>query len=107
MAQPDNFARLRDLVGFDPTRKQHPTTELLARVKGKITEKREAAAEEAAEKIIEQAMGLAEQASGAEKQFNQNKAKWNKELGKLLNNLQGGGGKPQEEPADDTPESTD
>lgn len=98
----DNFDKLNDLLGFDAAKR----TSLGGVLKDSLAEvvaEREEKARTECKAVILEAIGVAEQAKQAERQFASAQKKFNKQLGKLLGRLQGGG-QPQEEEGDEDTE---
>jgi hypothetical protein len=90
---PTTLDRLSDVLGFDPTKrpmlKDGKAGKLFQDTLAELTKERDEKAKTQAKEIITKAIGLADEWKKAEKQFMQNKAKFVKELGKLLNQLNG------------------
>lgn len=86
----DNVGKLNELLGFNPA-KRHPlgpkTGVLFQDTLKEIREEREKTAKAQAKDLLLKAMNIQEEWSKAEKQFNNQKAKFDKELGKLLNQI--------------------
>ena len=82
--------RLQDLVGFDPTKKPGMTESVLKSVLEEVNAERDKQAKEKARELIKQALEVREQMVKAERDFAAAKSKFDKELGKLLNRLEGG-----------------
>lgn len=96
----NNSERLEKLVGFDPVKKLSATGELLKSVVSDIKKEREEKAKTAAREKLVLAFDLREKMHKAEREFESQKAKFEKELGKLLNSLESnlsGSPVPQEE----------
>lgn len=83
----DNVAKLKELVGFDPVRRQSPTEELMAEIKKELMDERLQKAKAQARETLTKAFALAEQMDVLEKTFLKQKKAFNKELGKLTNSL--------------------
>lgn len=103
MANETNLESLASLLGFDPTKKNQPTNDVLSEVIKELDAERRVKAKDEAKKVLTEALDLANKMKEAEKQFNTQKEKFNKELGKLLSTLgrwnQGGETK-EETPSD-------
>lgn len=82
-------AKLTTLLGFNAARKSLPVTqEIFKEVLSEVTDERRKAAKGQVKELLTKAMDLHSQAAVAEKKFNQEKAKFEKELGKLINQIQ-------------------
>ena len=98
----DNFAELSSLLGFNPSNNQAPTKDILTKVMDTIREERSKAAQAHAEKVLRQAMDLHQQAQAAQRRYEGERAKFNKELGKLVSTLKRmTAGQPEPEPEAD------
>lgn len=88
-----NLDKLNDVLGFDPTKRFTLTGgkagELFQSTLKEITSEREEKAKADAKQVLISAISLAEEWKKAEKNFYQQKAKFDKELGKLMNQLNG------------------
>jgi len=86
--KPSPAERLATLVGFDPAKRGSLSDELFKEVLEDLTEERVKKAKEAAKEQLEKAVKLREDFDKAEKSFDSQKKKFNKELGKLLNKIE-------------------
>ena len=86
--QNDPGIRLTKLAGFDPAKKPKMTNALLKEVLDELQETREQQAKERARSLLQKAIELREGMVKAEKEFNSQKQKFDKELGKILNQLE-------------------
>lgn len=84
----DQTARLSKLAGFDVAKKPKVTDDIMKEVMGEIQEQREEKAKEKARGLITKALELHEEMVKAESEFKRQKAKFEKELGKVLNQLE-------------------
>lgn len=100
----ENFQRATDVLGFEPTKRVATSAYILTKVKEKLQEERQKQAEEQAEKAMRQVIELCEKHAQAVRQFHSQEKKWDKELGKLLNQLEGH--PPEQQPAADKQEQT-
>jgi negative regulator of genetic competence, sporulation and motility len=98
--------RLVGLAGDDVLKRPKVTEEIFKEVMSEIRKERSDKAKAKARELIVKALDLQEQMEKAEKEFRSQKAKFEKELGKILNQLendlnQAAGGQPpaQEEEA--------
>lgn len=80
--------RLQDLLGFDAAKKGTLTSELFSEVVKEIQEERSKEAKVRAKEHLLKAMGLREQMDKAKKDFDSQYKKFEKELGKILNQIQ-------------------
>jgi hypothetical protein len=104
MADTDNIKALQDLLGFNPSANPNPTADILKEVMQEIGEERAKKAKEQARKTLHDAIALHEQFVVADRQYQAQKAKFNKELGKLIGSLKRTlGGQPTDEPPADEP----
>lgn len=97
MGKPDNFNRLDQLLaenGLPAATKQTPLSSVLQEAMEEIQEEDSKAAKEKAKGILMEARKIAREFSTKEKQLQNERNKFNKTLGKLINQLggQGGGG---------------
>lgn len=83
----DNFNALRNLLGYNPSANAQPTADLMSEVMRDIKQERANKAREQATKTLREAIDLHDKFMAAEQQFLQQKAKFNKELGKLVSSL--------------------
>jgi hypothetical protein len=81
---PTNIERLNDLFK-DQVASQ---TSVLQEALTEITKEQGEQKKENAKKLIKEALALQDQMNQAERQFNSQKKKWDKSLGKVLNRLQ-------------------
>lgn len=103
MSDNNSSERLEKLIGFDAAKSSNLTQDLFQEVLGDIKKERFEKAKVAAREQLVKAMELREKMAKAEKEFNSQKAKFNKELGKLLNRLESSlNGRPVEESEEDT-----
>jgi hypothetical protein len=84
-----NSEKLASLLEFDAAKRPTLTQELFGEVVKEIKEERAKDAKAKAKEQLVKAMQLREQMSKAEKDFNGQKQKMEKELGKVLNQIQG------------------
>lgn len=99
-----NAKRLADLCGFDPVKKPTASHELFAEVLGDIRKEREEKAKVAAREQLTKAIELSEKMDKVKREFEGQYAKFEKELGKMLNRLESSlSGKPvvEEEKTED------
>lgn len=82
-----NTDTLTALLGFDPSKKARLSSDLFNDVKKDFETKRIEAAKEKARTAITAAMLLQEQMAKSEKEFKQAQEKFEKELGKLVNEI--------------------
>ena len=82
-----NAQKLKDRLGFDPTKRSGPTAEAVKGVIDKIvTERRELAAKKV-EELMRQAITKLEEMEKLEKEFNKTKGQVDKDIGNLMNQL--------------------
>ena len=96
--------RLESVLGFDPAKPQGVTGDLLKEVVGEIQKERLAKAKVAAKEQIVKAMELRERMYKSKKEFDNQFAKFEKELGKMMNKLESslnGGRVETQEPQED------
>ena len=86
--KPSNAERLTDLLKFDPIKRHPITQEVFADVLKEITEERLKTVRVQAKETLQKAMELRQQMNKAEKDFKGQQQKFEKELGKLLNQVQ-------------------
>lgn len=84
-----NSEKLTEMLEFDAAKRPTLTQELFGEVVKEIREERVKDAKVKAKEQLVKAMQLREQMSKAEKDFNSQKQKMEKELGKVLNQIQG------------------
>lgn len=96
--------KLTKLLGFDPAKASRLTGVLYAEVVREISKERTDAAKAKAKDLLTKAISLREQAAQAEKKFRSEIQKFDKELAKVINSVQGilDGREPQAE-GDPTP----
>lgn len=85
----NSVEKLSDLLTFDPAKRSTLTQELFGEVVAEIKEERAKEAKIKAKEQLIKAMQLREQMAKAEKEFNNQKQKMEKELGKVLGQIQG------------------
>lgn len=84
-----NADKLNEILTFDPAKRTSLTQELFGEVVKEIKEERAKEAKVKAKEQLIKAMQLREQMVKAEKDFNNQKQKMEKELGKVMNQIQG------------------
>lgn len=84
----NNTQRLVNLMGFDPAKRQGATQDLLKEVLGDLTKERAEKAKELVKAQLAEAVQLREQMHRLDSEFNKNRAKFDKQLGKILNSLE-------------------
>lgn len=91
--------KLQELLGFDPTKKGTLTADLFSEVVKEIADERHKEAKARAKEHLVKAIQLREQMAKARKDFDAQDKKFEKELGKALNQIQGilSGKNPDEE----------
>lgn len=87
--KPGNSEKLADLLKFDAAKRHPLTNELFGEVVKEITEERVKASKVQAKEALTKAMDLRAQMHKAQKDFSNQQAKFEKELGKILNQVQG------------------
>ena len=87
--KPTSSDKLQELLGFDAAKKGTLTSELFGEVVKEIQEERAKKAKEQAKEHLVKAMALREQMEKARKDFEGQAKKFDKELGKVLNQIQG------------------
>lgn len=98
-----NTEKLIELMTFDPVKQPGLTSGLFSEVLKEITDERAKEGKAKAKELLVKAMDLRRQMSKAEKDFNNQKQKFDKELGKFLNQINGMlSGKAPEECAEET-----
>jgi hypothetical protein len=84
----DNVERLVKRMGFDPASRPSASEDLLKEVLGELNKERQDKAKVALKVTLEEAVKLREEMNKVDKQYNQTRANFNKQLGKLLNSLE-------------------
>lgn len=84
----NNYERLDNLLDFDVTKKPSLTQELFGEIVKDLKDVRYETAKAAAREQITKAIELREKMYRVEKEFEAQKNKFNKELGKLLNSIE-------------------
>jgi DNA replication protein DnaD len=84
-----NGERLQEMLGFDPVGKAGLTQDLFSEVVKEIQEERTKEAKAKAKEYLIKAMQLREQMEKAKRDFDTQYKKFEKELGKVLNQIQG------------------
>lgn len=110
MSDQDNGARLAQLLEFDPGKEPGITKDAFADVLKELAEERREKAKAKAREVIVKASELRKKMVAARREFDKQEAAFNKELGKLLGQLQAAvNGKPQppEGQEDQTSEPTE
>ena len=98
MADKTNAEKLQELLNFDPAKRPTLTQELFAEVVKEITDERVKTAKIKAKEELVKASQLREQMVKVKKEFENQYNKMEKDLGKMLNQIQGIlSGKPPEE----------
>lgn len=98
--KPDRVAQLCEKLGFDPARQATGDAGLLADVVKEIQQEREKEVKTKVKELLVLAMQVRKQMDDARKKFEREWAKMEKELGKILGDLERlASGKPVEEPA--------
>lgn len=96
-----NSERLEKLCGFNPVKKPNATEELFQEVVSGLRKEREEKAKASAKEQLIKAIELQEKMYKVKKEFDNQTAKFEKELGKLLSRLESGlNGKPVNEEAE-------
>jgi hypothetical protein len=85
----DNTQRLVELIQFDPAKPASLTQDLLSEVVKDLSDERLKAAKTQAREWIAKAIDLRTQMHKAQREFNSQMAKFEKELGKILNQVEG------------------
>lgn len=88
MAQGNSAERLEKLIGFDAAKRLNVTKELFGELVDDIKKERLEKAKISAREQLVKAIELREQMVKVEKEFENNRRKFEKELGKLLNSLE-------------------
>lgn len=105
MSDNNSTQRLVNLLGFDPARRPSATQELLKEVLGDLNKERSEKAKELVKAQLAEAVQLREQMHRLESEFNKNRAKFDKQLGKILNSLESAlRGQPVAEETEQAPE---
>jgi hypothetical protein len=89
-----NPERLEKLVGYDPRKKLSASEELFKEVVADIRKEEEEKAKKEAREQLTKAIELSRKMAGLRKEFEAQEAKFNKELGKLLNRIENNLGGP-------------
>jgi CRISPR/Cas system CSM-associated protein Csm2 small subunit len=84
-----NSDKLQELLTFDAAKKHNLTQELMSEVVKEITEERVKEAKTRAKEQLVKAMQLREQMAKAKRDFDNQYQKMEKELGKIMNQIQG------------------
>jgi hypothetical protein len=87
--QKTNADKLTDMLKFDAGKRQTLTQDVFADVVKEINEERVKVVKTQAKEQLVKAMGLREQMTKAKKEFESQHKKMEKELGKILNQIQG------------------
>lgn len=88
MAEQDHKSRFEKLAGFDPGSRPRVTEDLLKEALEEVTEERRAEAKKRFKELFTKAAELRKKMVQAEREFNSQKKKFEKELGKLMNRLE-------------------
>ena len=88
MSQSPSAERLEKLIGFDATKRLNVTKELFGELVDDIKKERLEKAKVAAREQLVKAIELREQMVKVEKEFENHRRKFEKELGKLLSGLE-------------------
>lgn len=102
-AKPDNSSKLQDLLKFDAAKRHPLTNELFGEVVKEITEERVKASKVQAKEALTKAMDLRAQMHKAQKDFNNQQQKFEKELGKILSQVQSMLSGKEPEPEEEAP----
>jgi uncharacterized phage infection (PIP) family protein YhgE len=101
MADDRAFAKLEELLGFDPAKTGAGNAGVLQEAIKEINEENNKQLKQKAKDLLVQAMDLRRKMDAASKEFRKQEQKFAKELGKLLNRIeqmaQGRSGEPEEE----------
>jgi hypothetical protein len=93
-----HIARLSDMLGFDPGKKDQITSEAFKEVVAEIQAERQKAVKEKAKTQLLKAMEIRDQKSKMDKEYANASKKWDKEMGNLLKQIESMlTGKPVEE----------
>jgi len=84
----DNVERLVKRMGFDPASRPSASEDLLKEVLAELNKERQEKAKVALKATMEEAVKLREEMKKVDNQYNQTRANFNKQLGKLLNSLE-------------------
>lgn len=99
--------RLVERLGWDPAKRASVTKDLFEELIVEAQAKRLEEAKEAARGKLAKAMELRQKVSEIEKKFRGERQKFEKEIGKLLNEIEGGFSQSQPQPAPTEPESSE
>jgi hypothetical protein len=93
-----HVAKLQDLLGFDPGKKDNITTDAFKEVVAEIQAERQKAIKEKAKAQLLRAMELRDQKDKSDREYAAASKKWDKEMGKTLRGIEAMlTGKPVEE----------
>ena len=94
----EQIAKLTDILGWDPGRSPAPTAALLKQALDEINKERTEKALGMAKEKLQKAIQLREEFAKTERQFNQAKQQFQKELGKILKSVEAlSKGEPEQE----------
>lgn len=97
-----NAEKLQKLLGFDPDKRNNITQDALSEAVKEINEERIKEVKVRAKELLVKAMQLREQKVKLDREYNQQSAKFDKELGKILKQIEGAlSGKSAEEIEDE------
>lgn len=88
MSDKDNAAKLADILGFDAAKHPSVTQETLQEALTEILDLRKVEAIRKAKEVLTKAIDLRRQMAQAEREFTKNQKKFDKELGKLISQLE-------------------
>lgn len=93
-----NIDKLASLLGFDPTKASPGVSDAMSAAMAEIAEENKKKAQGAAKALLTEAIQLSEQMAKADREYRNQKAKFDKNLGKLLRRIEGmASGKPVQE----------
>jgi vacuolar-type H+-ATPase subunit I/STV1 len=93
-----NAEKLQKMLGFDPDKKTNITQDALSEAVKEINEERIKEVKARAKELLIKAMQLREQKVKLDREYNQQSGKFDKELGKILKQIEGAlSGKSQDE----------
>lgn len=88
MSDTSSVDRLSKALGYDPAKQSGNGSEVFQNALKKIQKKRDEELEAKAEELLQKAIDLRMKMDEADRQFNSQKKKFDKELGKLLSRIE-------------------
>lgn len=104
-----NLERLNEMLGFDASKKEGISNSVFKNALSKIENERKMEAELRAEDLLRKALELVDQATKIDREYQKSKQKVDKELGRILGQLNQGSNEngSRQEPAEEETESAE